>query len=36
MGDLDLMHMWEQMGWVAKAVAFILVVHVDVVVWRGD
>jgi biopolymer transport protein ExbB/biopolymer transport protein TolQ len=25
MGDLDLMHMWEQMGWVAKAVAFILV-----------
>jgi biopolymer transport protein ExbB/TolQ len=25
MGDLDLMHMWGQMGWVAKAVAFILV-----------
>jgi biopolymer transport protein ExbB/biopolymer transport protein TolQ len=25
MGELDLMHMWEQMGWVAKAVAFILV-----------
>ena len=25
MGDLDLMHMWEQMGWVAKSVAFILV-----------
>jgi biopolymer transport protein ExbB len=25
MQDLDLMHMWEQMGWVAKAVAFILV-----------
>ena len=25
MGDLDLMHMWEQMGWVAKVVAFVLV-----------
>ena len=25
MGDLDLMHMWGQMGWVAKAVAFVLV-----------
>lgn len=24
-GELDLMHMWEQMGFVAKAVAFILV-----------
>ena len=24
-GELDLMHMWEQMGYVAKAVAFILV-----------
>jgi biopolymer transport protein ExbB/biopolymer transport protein TolQ len=25
MGELDLWHMWETMGWVAKAVAFILV-----------
>ena len=25
MGELDLMHMWEQMGWVAKIVAFVLV-----------
>ena len=25
MGDLDIMHMWSQMGWVAKAVAFVLV-----------
>jgi biopolymer transport protein ExbB len=25
MGGMDLMHMWEQMGFVAKAVAFILV-----------
>ncbi|GMV23814.1 MAG: flagellar motor protein MotA [Acidimicrobiia bacterium] len=25
MGEMDLMHMWEQMGFVAKAVAFILV-----------
>jgi biopolymer transport protein ExbB/biopolymer transport protein TolQ len=25
MGDMDLMHMWDQMGWIAKAVAFILV-----------
>ena len=25
MGELDLWHMWEEMGWVAKAVAFILV-----------
>jgi biopolymer transport protein ExbB/biopolymer transport protein TolQ len=24
-GEMDLMHMWEQMGFVAKAVAFILV-----------
>jgi len=24
-GELDLMHMWEQMGFVAKAVAFVLV-----------
>jgi biopolymer transport protein ExbB len=24
-GELDLMHMWEQMGYIAKAVAFILV-----------
>ena len=24
MGDLDLIHMWAQMGWVAKGVAFIL------------
>ena len=24
-GDLDLMHMWEQMGFVAKGVAFVLV-----------
>lgn len=25
MGEMDLVHMWEQMGFVAKAVAFILV-----------
>src|SRR5678816_3581188 len=25
MGELDLWHMWETMGWVAKAVAFVLV-----------
>ena len=25
MGELDLMHMWEMMGWVAKVVAFVLV-----------
>ena len=25
-GELDLMHMWTQMGWVAKAIAVILVV----------
>jgi len=25
MGNLDLMHMWAQMGWVAKGVAFILI-----------
>ena len=25
MGGMDLMHMWEQMGFIAKAVAFILV-----------
>ena len=24
-GEMDLMHMWEQMGFIAKAVAFILV-----------
>ena len=24
-GRMDLMHMWEQMGWVAKVVAFVLV-----------
>ena len=24
MGDLDLMKMWHEMGWVAKAVAYIL------------
>ncbi|HEY8551260.1 MAG TPA: MotA/TolQ/ExbB proton channel family protein [Vicinamibacterales bacterium] len=24
MGDLDLIHMWNQMGWVAKGVAFVL------------
>ncbi len=26
MGEMDLVHMWEQMGFIAKAVAFILVV----------
>jgi biopolymer transport protein ExbB len=26
MGELDLMHMWNEMGWVAKAIAVILVV----------
>jgi biopolymer transport protein ExbB/biopolymer transport protein TolQ len=26
MGELDLMHMWNQMGWVAKAIAVILVI----------
>ena len=36
MGELDLWHMWEPMGWVAKAVAFILVGHVDDFVWRLD
>ena len=25
MGELDLMHMWEQMGWVAKAIGVILI-----------
>ena len=25
MGEMDLVHMWETMGYVAKAVAFILV-----------
>ncbi len=25
MGELDLLHMWEQMGYVAKSVAFVLV-----------
>jgi biopolymer transport protein ExbB/biopolymer transport protein TolQ len=24
MGDLDLIHMWNQMGWIAKGVAFVL------------
>ena len=26
MGELDLMHMWNEMGWVAKAIAIILVI----------
>ena len=26
MGELDLMHMWNEMGWVAKAIAVILVI----------
>jgi biopolymer transport protein ExbB/biopolymer transport protein TolQ len=26
MGELDLMHMWAEMGWVAKAIAIILVI----------
>ncbi len=26
MGELDLMHMWTEMGWVAKAIAIILVI----------
>ena len=26
MGELDLMHMWTQMGWVAKAIAVILII----------
>jgi biopolymer transport protein ExbB len=26
MGELDLMHMWSEMGWVAKAIAVILVI----------
>ena len=25
-GELDLMHMWEQMGWVAKAIGVILII----------
>jgi biopolymer transport protein ExbB/biopolymer transport protein TolQ len=26
MGEMDLMHMWEQMGWVAKAIGVILII----------
>ena len=26
MGDMDLMHMWNQMGWVAKAIGVILII----------
>jgi biopolymer transport protein ExbB/biopolymer transport protein TolQ len=26
MGDMDLMHMWDQMGWVAKAIGVILII----------
>ena len=26
MGELDLVHMWNEMGWVAKAIAIILVI----------
>ena len=26
MGDMNLMHMWEQMGWVAKAIGVILII----------
>ena len=36
MGDMDLMDMWGQMGWVAKARGLHPGVHVDVVVRRGD
>src|SRR5688500_19497210 len=26
MGDMNLMHMWNQMGWVAKAIGVILII----------